>query len=548
MSVRLRVVAFLVALLFPAATSAAEPAPAPKPAKDLATELAALIDKHLAKDWEARGIVPAEITEDAEFVRRAYLDLIGRAPKASEARAFIDDTDSAKRIKLVDRLLTMPSHANHFAAVTRAQWLPQTMTNFQLSNFGYLFELWLRNQFRENTPTDQVVRRILTVKVSVDARNPMFRNVQGDGNDPDGQALSGFYGANEGKAENVGSAVSRLFLGMKLECAQCHDHPFAPYTKEQFWQFSAFFAELNPLTGPRPGFVGPIQPQSDRNQIVIPGTDKRVLATYFDGTNPNWSHDRTPREELAAWLTSPKNPYFAKNMANRVWAHFFGIGILDPVDEPGENNPPSHPELLAALGKAFAESGFDNRLLIRAITRTKAYQLTSKMTHPGQADARRFARMNLKGLTPGQLFDSLVAATGFREPANLRNQQNFGFIQPGNPRSQFLVRFASNERTTETNTTILQALMLMNGQFIGDQTDLVKSEILAGIADYPGWDTKQRVTNLFLTAFSRNPTPEELEKFTSYVERGGAKGDNKKQALADVFWVLLNSPEFLFNH
>jgi hypothetical protein len=140
-----------------------------------------------------------------------------------------------------------------------------------------------------------------------------------------------------------------------------------------------------------------------------------------------------------------------------------------------------------------------------------------------------------------------VAATGYREPAFLRNQQNFGFVQPNNPRSAFLVRFASTERPTETHTTILQALMLMNGQFIGDQTDLAKSEVLAAIADMPGWGTKERVTNLFLTAFARNPSPEELDKFASYVDRGGAAG-NKKKALADVFWVLLNSPEFLFNH
>ena len=547
MSVRLRVAALLAALVFPALTSAAEPAPAPKPAKDPADALAALIDRHLAKDWEARGIVPAEVTDDAEFVRRAYLDLVGRAPKASEARAFIDDTAADKRVKLVDRLLTMPGHANHFAAVTRAQWLPQTTTNFQLAQFGTQFETWLRTRYRENTPADQVVKRILTVKMTVNNQNPTFRFVQADGTDPDGIAVAGFYSANEGKPENVGSAVSRLFLGMKLECAQCHDHPFAPYTKDQFWQFAAFFSELSPLAGPRPGFVGPTQPQSDRNRIGIPGTDKKVTATFFDGTNPAWSPDRVPRVELADWLVSAKNPYFAKNTANRVWAHFFGIGIQDPVDEPGENNPPSHPELLKELGQAFADSGFDNRTLIRAITRTRAYQLTSKMTHPGQADPRRFARMNLKGLTPAQLFDSLVAATGFREPAAFRNQANFGFVQPGNPRSQFLNRFVNTDRPTETSTTILQALMLMNGQFIGDQTDLAKSEVLAAIVDVPGWDTKQRVSTLFLTAFARNPTPDELDKFGSYVDRGGAKGD-KKQALADVFWVLLNSPEFLFNH
>ncbi len=547
MSMPLRVAAFLAALVCPALSHGAEPAPNPKPAKDSADTLATVIDKHLAVDWEARGLIPAEQTDDAEFVRRVYLDIIGRAPKASEAREFIEDKSADKRSKLVDFLLKMPGHANYFAAVTRAQWLPQTMTNFQLAQFGGQFENYLRTQYRENAPADQVVKRIVTVGLTVNTQNPMFRFVQASGGDPDGQQIAGFYSANEGRPENVGSAVSRLFLGMKLECAQCHDHPFAPYTRDQFWQFAAFFAEMNPLTGPRPGFIGPIQPQSDRNRIGVMGTDRKVTATFFDGSNPEWSLDKNPRQELGEWLVSAKNPFFAKNMANRMWAHFFGIGIIDPVDEPGENNPASHPALLKDLGKAFADSGFDNRMLIRAITRSKAYQLTSKMTHPGQADPRTFAKMSLKGLTPAQLFDTMVAATGFREPAYMRNQQNFGFVQPNNPRSQFLTRFASNERATEANTTILQALMLMNGSFIGDQTDLAKSELLAAIVDMPGWDTKQRVSNLFLTAFARNPTPEELEKFTSYVDRGGAKND-KKQALADVFWVLLNSPEFLFNH
>jgi hypothetical protein len=547
MSVSLRVAPLLAAFVCSAPAFATEPAPAPRAATDPADALAALIDRHLAKDWEARGIVPAERTDDAEFVRRVFLDVLGRAPKAAEARAFIDDPAPNKRIALVDQLLKLPGHANHFASVTRAQWLPQTENNFQLAQFGSQFEQWLRARYRDNTPADQMVRRLLTVKVTVNNQNPMFRFVQPDPTDPDGFTLTAFYSANEGKAENMGSVVSRLFLGVKLECAQCHDHPFAPYTRDQFWQFAAFFSELNPLSGPRPGFVGPVRPQSERNTIAIPGTEKVVIATFFDGSDPDWVPDRSPRQELADWLVSPTNPYFARNAANRMWAHFFGIGIQDPVDEPGENNQPSHPELLAELGKAFAENGFDNRLLIRAITRSRAYNLTSKMTHPGQADPRRFARMGVKGLSPAQLFDSLVAATGFREPAFMRNQQNFGFVQPGIPRSQFLTRFASTERATETNTTILQALMLMNGQFIGDQTDLAKSEILAAVADMPGWDTRKRVTNLFLTAFARTPTPEELEKFASYVDRGGATGD-KKKALADVFWVLLNSPEFLFNH
>ncbi|MCE9562217.1 MAG: DUF1549 and DUF1553 domain-containing protein [Planctomycetes bacterium] len=539
----LRLTAVLAALAIPTTVYAGEPAPKADPAE----AIAALIDKHISADWAARGIKPATQTDDAEFVRRVYLDMIGRAPKAPESREFIDDTNPNKRAALVDRLLTLPGHAGHFAAVTRAAWLPQTMSNFQLANAGFQFENWLRMRYRDNTPADEVVRRILTVQFTVNAQNPMFRFVQPVGTDPDNATLVGFYQANEARAENLGSSVSRLFVGVRLECAQCHDHPFAKYTREQFWEFAAFFAEMNPLPANSPNLVGPIQPQSDKNRITITNTEKRVVARFFDGSSPDWTAERSPRLELADWLTNPNNTYFSQNAVNRMWAHFFGIGIQDPVDEPGDNNPPSHPLLLEELAKAFVDAKFDNQALIRGITRSQAYQLSSKMTHPSQSDPRRFAKMNLKGLTPAQLFDSMVAATGHREPGFMRqNQFNFN-QQPNNPRSVFLNRFASNEKVTEANTTILQALMLMNGQFITDVTSLEKGEVLAAIVDVPGWDTKQRITALFLSTFARNPSPEELEKFTSYVDRGGANND-KKKALADVFWVLLNSPEFLFNH
>jgi hypothetical protein len=546
MTLRLPVAFLLAALLCPATVFAVDPAPPPTAKIDHADAIASIIDRHLSADWAARGIRPAAPADDAEFVRRVYLDLIGRVPKAAETRDFLEDTNSEKRRQLVERLLGMAGHAAHMAAVTRAAWLPQTLTNVQFAGAGVQFENWLRMKFRDNMPADEMVERLLTVPFTVNAQNRQFRFVQANPNDVDAQTLVGFYQANEAKAENLGAAVSRLFLGVKLECAQCHDHPFAPYTKDQFWEFAAFFAEMESPPVNRPGFVGPLEPQSEKNRIAIPNTEKTVMARFFDGADPVWGV-RTPREELAAWLTSAKNPFFAKNLANRMWAHFFGYGILDPIDEPGENNQPTHPELLEELGREFARANFDNRVLIRGIVRSRAYQLSSKMTHPTQADPRRFARMNMKGLTAAQLFDSLVAATGHREPGFMRqNQFNFN-PQPNNPRSLFLNRFASNEKAPEASTTILQALMLMNGRFVTDVTSLEKGEVLGAIVDVPGWDTRQRVTALFLTAFARNPESEELERFASYVDRGGVRGDQKK-ALADVFWVLLNSPEFLFNH
>jgi hypothetical protein len=532
MSVRLRAWALVSVLAAPLPVRA-----------DPADDLAAAIDKHLAADWAARGVVPAAPADDAEFCRRVHLDLIGRAPRVNETLAFLEDKTLDKRAKLVDRLLGTAPYAAHFAAVTRASWLPQTVTNPQAVGAGFQLEGWLRNQYRENVPADRVVRALLDVQyVATGAVGP-GRFVRATGADPDRNVIISFFQANESKAENVAASVSRLFLGVKLECAQCHDHPFAPYTKDQFWEFAAFFADLNPVPAFRPSEPAPTGPQAGKNRIAVPNTDRVLVAKFFDGTEPEWNEQMTPRQELAAWLTRKDNPYFATNLANRMWSHFFGFGVVDPVDEPGENNLPSHPELLADLGRAFAAGGFDNRLLIRAITRTKAYQLTSRMSHPTQADARRFARMNLKGLTPAQLFDSLVSATGYREPANAR-QAFPGFVQQGNPRSVFLNRFASTDRPTEASTTILQALMLMNGDFLDAQTAPERAELLAAVAEMPGWDTSRRVETLFLAALARRPSADELQRFTSYVERTEAK----KKALGDVFWVLLNSPEFLFNH
>ena len=513
-----------------------------------AAELAAKIDRQLDADWAAAGVTPAPPADDAEFCRRVFLDLIGRAPKVAETRAFLADPDPSKQAKLVDRLLTLPSHPAHLAAVTRAAWLPQTVSNPQFFGFGVQFEDWLRDRFRENTRADEMVRRVLTVGLRPNAaRRDDPRFLQPDATDPDAARLVAFYQANDAKPDGLGAAVSRVFLGVKLECAQCHDHPFAPYTREQFWEFAAFFAELSPLAGPRPSDKVDRGPQSGRNRLTIPNTDKVAVARFFDGRDPEWSAERTPRQELAGWLTRPGNEYLGRNLANRMWAHFFGAGIVDPVDEPGENNPASHPELLDTLGREFVAGGYDTRLLIRAITRTKAYQLTSRLSHPTQADPKHFARMGLKALTPAQLFDSLVAATGYREPPFGRRSGFPGFVDPNNPRSVFVSRFPSPEKATEANTTILQALMLMNGAFVEGQTAADRSEILGAVADIPGWDTARRVEALFLAALARLPSPDEAQRFGSYVDRGGATGD-KTKALGDVFWVLLNSPEFLFNH
>jgi Protein of unknown function (DUF1553)/Protein of unknown function (DUF1549) len=523
------------------------PVAAAEPAKDkaaLAKALSAAIDRHLAADWSARGIKPAAAADDAEFVRRVYLDVIGRIPRVSETTEFLADKSADKRAKLVDRLLTMPNYARHFGATTRQEWMPQAATDVRFFFPGQQFEEWLQTEFRKNAPLDAMVREVLTVKVPDGLAR--FREIDEFRNDPNANRVASFYQANEFRPENLAAATTRLFMGIKLECAQCHDHPFATYSKEQFWQTAAFFGEFAALPPVPPSFVGPLPPQYQKNQVTVPNTETTLIATYFDGTRPVWEIDRTPREELAKWLTDGKNPYFAKNLANRLWARFFGIGLIDPIDEPGDANPPSHPELLDELAKGFVASGFDNHVMVKAIVGSQAYQLSSKLSHPTQGDAHRFAKMAMKGLNGGQIFDSFVVATGLKNAAQLMDETNQDF-RDRSLRGKFVKMFPVGTKTIETQTSILQALLMMNGKQMAEQTTVATSETLSAVVDAPFLNTDERIDTLYLAVLNRKATDGEREKYASYVDRGGPSGD-KTKAISDVFWVLLNSTEFLFNH
>ncbi|MBX3397104.1 MAG: DUF1553 domain-containing protein [Gemmataceae bacterium] len=531
----------LLVLLLVSPVAAAEPA---KDKAALAKQLSAAIDRHLAADWSARGIKPAALADDAEFVRRVYLDIIGRIPRVAETTEFLADPAADKRAKLVDRLLSMPNYARHFGATTRQEWMPQAATDVRFFFNGQQFEEWLQTEFRKNAPLDAMVREVLTVKMPEGLAR--FREIDEFRDDPNSNRVAAFYQANEMRPENLAAAATRIFMGIKLECAQCHDHPFATYSKEQFWQTAAFFGEFAALPPVPPSFVGPLPPQYQKNQVTVPNTETTLIATYFDGTRPVWSEERTPREELAQWLTDGKNPYFAKNLANRLWARFFGIGLIDPIDEPGDANPPSHPELLDELARGFVASGFDNHVMIKAIVGSQAYQLSSKLSHPTQGDPRRFAKMAMKGLNGGQIFDSFVVATGLKNAAQLQDETNQDF-RDRSLRGKFVKMFPTGTKTIETQTSILQALLMMNGKQMAEQTTVATSETLSAVVDAPFLSTEERIDTLYLAVLNRKATDGEREKYASYVDRGGPSGD-KTKAISDVFWVLLNSTEFLFNH
>ncbi len=501
-----------------------------------ARELTAKIDRLLAARWTDAGAEPAPRADDATFLRRVTLDLAGRIPSVAEARAFLKDRAPDKRSRLVESLLAGNAYVSHFTNVWRALMLPEADAAFQVGVQKPIFDLWLRKQLQENKGYDQIVRQLLTVPIG-DGRR---------GFDPypaeDGATPIGFYYAKDMKPEGLGASTARMFLGVKLDCAQCHDHPFARWKREQFWEFAAFFGGIDAESNN--GFIQNVREVKDRRELTISGGKKVVSAFFLDGTEPQWKYDVGTRQALADWLTSPKNPWFAKATANRVWAYFFGTGLVDPVDDLRDDNPPSHPELLDELARQFADHHFDLKFLIRAITASRAYQLASTADKDRTADdPRLFSRMALRGMTPEQLFDSLTLATGFREKRSGRRV----FYQDDSLRAEFLKQFATTDKRTEFQTSILQSLLLMNGKLTEQVTSPERGATLAAVADSPFLSADEKVETLFLAALARPPRSDERERYVRYVRDGGARGD-ARAALGDVFWVLLNGPEFILNH
>jgi hypothetical protein len=283
-----------------------------------------------------------------------------------------------------------------------------------------------------------------------------------------------------------------------------------------------------------------------RRTLKVPGTDEVVKATFLAGEAPKIPTGTSARMMLADWMTSKENPYFARTAANRVWGHFFGIGIVEPVDDFSELNPPSHPELLDLLATELVDHEFDMKFLVRAIIASRAYQLSSSVrSKDDDTDPRLFSRMAVKGMTAEQLYNSIAQAVGTHETFE---ESQRGRFRGMTTRSQFIEQFSdSNSSPTERQTSVLQALSMMNGRLVNDATGLESSRTIAGILDYPGFDDSRRVEALFLATLNRRPRPEELERFVKYVEAEGADKESSR-AVSDVFWTLLNSSEFSLNH
>jgi hypothetical protein len=353
-----------------------------------------------------------------------------------------------------------------------------------------------------------------------------------------------FFQVNENKPESLTANATRIFLGLQVQCAQCHDHPFSHWRRNEFWGLAAFFGGLQSMAPPPDDEAAPPKPAAKLGalSIQIPETGDVVEARFLDGSSPQVRPGEDARLTLSRWLTSRENPFFAKAAVNRMLDLFFGHGFVDPVDDLDERHPPSHPELFNEMAAQFAAHRYDLKYLVRAVTASRAYQLSSRTEGGSHDEIDRFARMPLKRLSAEQLYDCLVVATAFRDVAPQQPQNPFS---DDSMRGQFLARFADESaRRSEAQTSMLQALSLMNGSFTGEATNGDRGQLISAVSELPFLDLPGRIETFYLATLSRRPEPAEAKTMLDYVQ----ESPSEKEGLADVFWALLNSAEFVFNH
>lgn len=500
-------------------------------------QLAAQIDRRFEHHFQAEQIVPAPPASDAEFHRRVTLDLIGRIPTVAEVRAFLADDDPDKRSCLIDRLLASPEHSRHFAETWRALLLPEADSDREMRYFEAGMEAWLVEFRSQRRGFDELVRDLLTVPIAGPDQTPQV--VLRDLNRPNPIAFIASKDAEPGK---LAAATTRLFLGIRLECAQCHDHPFDTWTSEQFWNQAAFFAGIERRGR---GAFAPLIEAPNTRMIPVMHTEATVPARFLDDTYPRTEEGVSSRRALAEWITAPGNPYFARAIVNRVWGQLMGVGLVDPVDDFQSANPPSHPELLDDLAEHFIAADFDLDFLYRAICRSNAYGRTSRETDASQNDPHDFARMSIKPLSVEQLDASLLLALGEEEGAD---------GSPGGRGRTSARRIVANMFHTEPDsgppiTSILQSLMLMNSDLVDAAADPAKSSRLKRVLrDYPD-DIEHQLDALYLATLSRLPTSDEAERLVAHVQDAASSDPSERaRRLGNVFWALLNSAEFRWNH
>ena len=485
-----------------------------------ADELAARIDRLVDARLEAAGVRPADPADDAEFLRRVYLDLHGVVPTAEQAARFLAESGPDRRARLVDALLASPRYGEYLADVWQG-YLVSPLADDQPARADR-FRTWLAGRFNATT-WDRIATEVLTATGKME-QNPAVNYL--------------VEGRLPRTVPDLTDLATRYFLGVRLNCAQCHDHPFVKWTQRDYWGMAAFFTQVQTPGKPKLIYQVGIK---DYPEVTLDTLGKAGMLdgyvsrppTFLGGAEPE-PGGATSRAALAAWLTAPDNPYFARAMANRTWWRLFGRGIVHPVDDMHAANPPSHPELLDLLARRFAASGFDLKFLTRAIVLSRAYQRTSRPGADPDKQSALFGRMAVKVLTPGQLYDSLVAALG--PPAKV----NRGGPR-ADPRAEFTRFFADDGDPDPTayRRGIPHLLRQMNsGQFAGRNLDALAARLAK-----PGRPADDLAGELFLMFLARRPTADEVRLVREHLGRA----DTAAAGCREVAWALMMTSEFSLN-
>lgn len=499
--------------------------------KRSSSEMAKRVDQFLAEHWKRNGVKHASRTTDNEFLRRVYLDLTGRIPSVSEVYEFADDSDPNRRVHLVDHLLSHRDHASHLATVWRRILLPD---GADLTRYGGTAGLdqWLVDHFIDNVSYDRIVRKLLMAEGRVTKSGPVL-----------------FYTALKLSPEEIASQTARAFLGMRMECAQCHDHPFDErWSQQDFWGYAAFFARISRPQG-KLEMVSSVMRVRDNNRgdVTLPDSDEIVPPRFPQGELLDEQDGaKSRRQELADWMTQQNSGQLARATVNRVWAHLFGLGLVEPVDDMRPDNPAVCPEVLDELTQYFVATGFDLKKLFRTVVSTDAYQLSSRATENDPDRQRNFAQMNIKSFTAEQLYDCIAMATRLQAMQTSQDGQESLMRFDNYGRRAFLEQFrAPPGQPTEYHSGIPQALTLMNGGLVNTVTDVSRSGLLNSLP--PFFSDQQRVETLFLSTLSRKPNDDERTLMLKYMKAAESE-EEKQKTLGNILWALLNSAEFTLNH
>ncbi len=486
------------------------------------------IDELVLAKLASLNIPPSPLASDGEFLRRAYIDTIGTLPTVEETRAFLADASADKRDRLIESLLSRPEFVDYWAY----RWSDLLLVNSEKlrPSAMWAYYSWIRNQVEANTPWDEFARQVVT------AQGSTLEN-----------GAANYFVLHQDPLE-MAETTTLAFLGMSINCARCHNHPLEKWTNNQYYAMANLFARVRLKS--LPGDGNTVVFAASEGDLVQPLTGKPQPPTPLDGELLAIASAEDRRVHLAKWLTSPENPYFARSIANRVWANFMNAGLVEMVDDMRLTNPASNEELLSAAAKHLVDNHFDLKALMRAILQSKTYQRSSQPLPENQADTRFYSRYYPRRMMAEVLLDAISQVTGAptqfaNYPASWRAMQ----LPDANVNSYFLRTFGRPERlvTCEcertAEPTMVQVLHISNGDSLNDKLQAKGNWLEKLLADNLPDD--RLIENVYLSALARFPTADEKQKLSAALAEAG---QDKRQLVEDLFWSVLSSREFLFNH